>query len=349
MKTADEIYREMIETFTRETGMEPDGAGEMAVRMYALAVQVYGLYQEAEWTRRQCFPQTATGEELDKHAWLRGISRNPASRAVGTLRFSVSTAPETDLPIPQGTVCMTAGLVRFETTQAGVLKAGETAAEVPAQAVLAGPGGNTPAGTIRTMAVAPTGIAACTNPAAFSGGWAEEDDETLRARVLDSYQNQPNGVNEAYYAQQALARIQREMHLATAREEGLTGLCHLLGCLAEGEPDQLRQTLAALLRVGSGSFTLAAVNDAVRGCGISALVEETEDPLKLTVSFPDTGGVPDDFARRQQVIEKLLPCHVLVEYQFQYMTWTLLEGRFLSWEQLEETGATWKTFEAQTL
>ena len=101
--------------------------------------------------------------------------------------------------------------------------------------------------------------------------------------------------------------------------------------------------------MGSGSFTLAAVNDAVRGCGISALVEETEDPLKLTVSFPDTGGVPDDFARRQQVIEKLLPCHVLVEYQFQYMTWTLLEGRFLSWEQLEETGATWKTFEAQTL
>lgn len=81
----------------------------------------------------------------------------------------------------------------------------------------------------------------------------------------------------------------------------------------------------------------------------AALVEETEDPLKLTVSFPDTGGVPDDFARRQQVIEKLLPCHVLVEYQFQYMTWTLLEGRFLSWEQLEETGATWKTFEAQTL
>ena len=75
-------------------------------------------------------------------------------------------------------------------------------------------------------------------------------------------------------AEEALARIQREMHLATAREEGLTGLCHLLGCLAEGEPDQLRQTLAALLRVGSGSFTLAAVNDAVRGCGISALVED---------------------------------------------------------------------------
>lgn len=150
-------------------------------------------------------------------------------------------------------------------------------------------------------------------------------------------------------AEEVLARIQREANLATAQEEGLTGLCRLLGCREEGEPDQLRQTLAALLRVGSGSFTLAAVNDAVRGCGISALVEETGDPLKLAVSFPDTGGMPDDFARRQQVIEKLLPCHVQVEYQFQYMTWTLLEGRFLSWAQLEETGATWKTFEAQTL
>ena len=150
-------------------------------------------------------------------------------------------------------------------------------------------------------------------------------------------------------AEEALARIQREMHLATAREEGLTGLCHLLGCLAEGEPDQLRQTLAALLRVGSGSFTLAAVNDAVRGCGISALVEETEDPLKLTVSFPDTGGVPDDFARRQQVIEKLLPCHVLVEYQFTVLTWDGLEARFDHWDQVEREETTWESLEKQTL
>ena len=33
MKTVDEIYRAMMETFARETGMEPDGTGEVAVRM----------------------------------------------------------------------------------------------------------------------------------------------------------------------------------------------------------------------------------------------------------------------------------------------------------------------------
>lgn len=83
MKTVEEIYREMMDRFSQETGMEPNGTGEMAVRMYALAAQVYGLYEELAWTCRQCFPQTATGEELEKHGFLRGIARNPARQASG--------------------------------------------------------------------------------------------------------------------------------------------------------------------------------------------------------------------------------------------------------------------------
>lgn len=205
MKTTEEIYREMMDCFARETGMEPDGTGELAVRMYALATQVYGLYQEAEWTRRQCFPQTATGEDLDKHAFLRGLARQEARPAEGTLRFLVSGPASQDLTIPQGTVAMTAGLVSFETTQAGVLKAGTNAVEVPARAVRPGAAGNVPAGTVRTMAVAPVGVDGCTNPAAFVGGCGEEGDEALRARILASYRRLPNGTNAAYYAQEALA------------------------------------------------------------------------------------------------------------------------------------------------
>lgn len=184
--------------------MELAGAGEMAVRLRALAAQVYGLYLESAWTRKQCFPQTATGEDLDRHAFLRGITRLPASRAAGTLRFSVQTAGTADLPIPQGTVCLTAGLVAFATTQDGVLAAGQTQVDLPAQAVEPGPGGNVPAGTVQTMSVAPVGIAACTNPSSFTGGRAAEGDEALRARVLATYRQLPNGANKAYYAQQAL-------------------------------------------------------------------------------------------------------------------------------------------------
>ena len=160
MKTAEAIYDEMADQFAQETGMELAGAGEMAVRLRALAAQVYGLYLESAWTRKQCFPQTATGEDLDRHAFLRGVTRLPASRAAGTLRFSVQTAGTADLPIPQGTVCLTAGLVAFATTQDGVLAAGQTQVDLPAQAVEPGPGGNVPAGTVQTMSVAPVGIAA---------------------------------------------------------------------------------------------------------------------------------------------------------------------------------------------
>lgn len=205
MKTVEEIYREMVDRFALETGLEPDGTGELAVRMYALAAQVYGLYAENEWTRRQCFPQTATGEELEKHGALRGVSRQAASRAQGTLRFSVKEAATEDLTVPQGTVCMTAGLVSFETTREEVLPAGSLWVDVPAQAVEAGGGGNVSAGTVRTMTVAPVGIAACGNPEAFTGGREAEGDEALRQRILATYQRLPNGTNRAYYEQEALA------------------------------------------------------------------------------------------------------------------------------------------------
>ena len=205
LKTTEEIYGEMMERFARETGMEPDGSGELAVRMYALAAQVCGLYREAQWTRRQCFPQTATGEDLDRHAFLRGLVRQAAVRAAGVLRFLVSGTASEDLPIPLGTVAMTAGGTAFETIREGVIRAGTSYVEIPAWAVLPGPQGNTPAGTIRTMAVAPAGVAFCTNPAAFTGGCEEEGDEALRMRVLESYRSLPNGTNAAYYRQEAQA------------------------------------------------------------------------------------------------------------------------------------------------
>lgn len=205
MKTVEEIYREMMDRFSQETGMEPNGTGEMAVRMYALAAQVYGLYEELAWTCRQCFPQTATGEELEKHGFLRGICPKPCP------------AGQWDPPLlcpggggggfgdcPRDGV-YDGGLVAFETTQAGVLPAGELSVDLPAQAVEPGPGGNVSAGTVRTMAVAPVGVAACTNPVPFTGGREEEGDEELRARILATYQQLPNGTNGAYYAQEALA------------------------------------------------------------------------------------------------------------------------------------------------
>lgn len=234
--TIDEIYGQMVEAFQRETGVTLAGDGDMAVRLYAVAAQIYALYVQADWVNRQCFPQTAQGEYLDKHAQLRGLERRVAVAAEGILRFETDQAPSTDLTIPVGTVCMTAGLVRFETTQEAVLQAGETMVETTAAAVEPGASGNVAAGTIRAMAVAPVGVSRCTNPEGFSGGLDEESDQELRERVLETFQRMPNGANAAFYEQSAMSFPQVAAAAVVSRPRGV-GSVDVVVSTAAGVPD----------------------------------------------------------------------------------------------------------------
>ena len=89
--TVDEIYSQMAQTFQTETGLALAGDGDMAVRLYAVAAQIYALYVQADWVARQCFPQTALGDYLDKHAQLRGLERRDAVAAVAITTSTVPT------------------------------------------------------------------------------------------------------------------------------------------------------------------------------------------------------------------------------------------------------------------
>lgn len=205
MKTMDEIYQEMLACFGERTGMGLSQSCDLSARLYALAAQVYSLYIQADWVKRQAFPQSAEGEYLDYHARMRGLERKKATAAGGVVRFLAGEARESNRVIPQGTVCMTAGLVRFATARQAVLPAGEMSVDVPVEALTLGVAGNVAAGTIVSMAVAPVGILACTNPEACTGGSDEESDEELRQRILDTFQRLPNGANAAFYEQEALS------------------------------------------------------------------------------------------------------------------------------------------------
>lgn len=237
MKTIDEIYSEMLRNFTEHTGLDAGAGGDLAVRFYAVAAQIHALYLQAEWTEKQCFPQTATGEYLNYHAELRGVERKGAAAAFGVLRFSVGAAASSDLTIPAGTVCMTAGLVRFETMVDAVLAAGESYVDVPAVAVETGAAGNAPAGTILTMAVAPAGIAACTNPAPFTGGADSEDDDSLRLRVLETYRRLANGANAAFYHQKAMSFDDVAAATVMARARGV-GTVDVVIATLSGAPEE---------------------------------------------------------------------------------------------------------------
>ena len=243
MKTIDEIYREMLDCFGAETGLEPREGTDLSARMYALAAQVYALYVQADWVTRQAFPQTAEGEYLDYHAQLRSLERKPALPAQGTVRFTAGEAAQSDRTVPEGTVCMTAGLVRFATTQAAVLPAGELTVDVPVQALEPGTAGNVSAQTVVSMAVAPMGIASCTNPQAFAGGADGEGDEELRARILDTFRRLPNGANAAFYEQGALSFDQVAAAAVIPKPRGLGSVDVIVSTLAGTPGEELLEQL----------------------------------------------------------------------------------------------------------
>ena len=233
----------MLACFGEETGLEPREGTDLSARMYALAAQVYALYVQADWVTRQAFPQTAEGEYLDYHAQLRSLERKPALPAQGTVRFTAGEAAQSDRAIPEGTVCMTAGLVRFATTQAAVLPAGELTVDVPVQALEPGTAGNVSAQTVVSMAVAPMGIASCTNPQAFAGGADGEGDEELRARILDTFRRLPNGANAAFYEQGALSFDQVAAAAVIPKPRGLGSVDVIVSTLAGTPGEELLEQL----------------------------------------------------------------------------------------------------------
>ncbi len=236
MKTADEIYQEMLAGFGARTGLEPREGCDLSARLYAAAAQVCALYIQADWVVRQAFPQTAEGEYLDLHARLRGLERKKPVTARGTVRFRVEEASDVPRSIPKGTVCMTAGLIRFETEEDAALAAGGLTADVPVRALEAGAAGNVAAGTIVSMAVAPMGIAACSNLQACAGGADREEDASLRERVLDTFKRLPNGANAAFYEKEALSFDQVAAAAVISRPRGV-GSVDVVPATLAGAPD----------------------------------------------------------------------------------------------------------------
>lgn len=226
----------MLAVFHEASGYLPSVSCDLAARLMAAAAQLEGLYHEAQWVLDQSFPQSAQGTYLDQHASLRSIRRASATCATGLLRFGLSAAVQRDIPVKAGTVCMTEDGVRYLTLEEGSLPAGSLYVDVPAAAVEPGKAGNAAPNTITIMAAMPTGIRACTNPEAFTGGEDQEDDDSLRARLLDSYRRLPNGANAAYYEHTALSYPGVAAATAVGRPRGV-GSVDVYVATISGKPE----------------------------------------------------------------------------------------------------------------
>ena len=203
--TAQQIFRQMITTFSQYTGQPLDEGCDLAVRMYAAAAQLETLYQYADWSRRQAFPQTADGEYLDYHGQMRDLTRRAPQCAAGTVRITLSEAQPADLTFTAGMRLVAAGDTEFVLDEDYVLRAGLTSFFAHVQAVEPGPQGNLPASSRLVFSNGHAGVLTVVAQQAFTGGADVETDEAFRERILQSFRPGSNGVNADYYKAMALS------------------------------------------------------------------------------------------------------------------------------------------------
>ncbi len=131
------------------------------------------------------FPLWSYGQWLDYHAQARGMYRRAATKATGTLLITGTSGTD----IPAGFIFSTQGsenapAIFFKSKQSSTIGS-EGTVEVEIEAVEAGISGNVSANTITFLSSPIQGVASVTNPLPTSGGTNEEDDESLRQRILE--------------------------------------------------------------------------------------------------------------------------------------------------------------------
>ena len=202
----DEFLTRMNNTFTEKSGLNADEAGDIGMRFEVLAGELYSLACEFEWIRRQAFPNTAAGEYLDYYAQQRGLSRRKGQKAKGGVTFLLDTPLEFNLVIPEGTVCTNLdGSLNYVTVSEITIPRGQDYVFASVRAEDSGERYNAGRNSITTIVTyfsVGISIAASSN---LWGGTDDEDDESLRARIMESMRNTPNSLNGAYYENTAMS------------------------------------------------------------------------------------------------------------------------------------------------
>ena len=190
-KTIEQVRQEMVadyESFISEaTGQTVtlDRSSVHRMELYAAAAQIYQAMQYIDRQGKQSILKYSYSDFLDNLAAFKGVTRNPATPATTTLRFTLSVERDTATGIPKGTRVSTAGSIYFSTDVYAEIPAGSTTVDVPATCTVAGTDGNGfAAGELATIVDPIPYVASVTNTTATEGGAEIESDDDLAERVF---------------------------------------------------------------------------------------------------------------------------------------------------------------------
>lgn len=184
-KSTDDIHKIILDVLPADIDKSEGNHVWNLTRSNALALAEICQFILPE-ALKQILPEWAYGSFLDGHATTRNMKRRAAVAANG---FLTITAGNKDITVPAGSLFATASIndipsVDYQTLADVTIPANESA-QVAIQCTQEGLVGNTPAGTIVLVSSKITGIAAVINEANIMGGTEEEDDETLRERIIE--------------------------------------------------------------------------------------------------------------------------------------------------------------------
>ena len=190
-KTIDQVRQEMVadyESFISEaTGQTVtlERSSVHRMELYAAAAQIYQAMQYIDRQGKQNILKYSYSDFLDNLAIFKGVTRNPATAATTTLRFTLSAERDTATGIPQGTRVSKAGSIYFATDVYAEIPAGSTTVDVPATCTVAGTDGNGFAvGELSTIVDPIPYVASVSNTTATEGGAEIESDDDLAERVF---------------------------------------------------------------------------------------------------------------------------------------------------------------------
>lgn len=190
-KTIDQVRQEMVadyESYISEaTGQTVtlERSSVHRMELYAAAAQIYQAMQYIDRQGKQSILKYSYSDFLDNLAAFKGVTRNPATPATTTLRFTLSAERDTATGIPQGTRISTAGSIYFATDVYAEIPAGSTTVDVPATCTVAGTDGNGFAvGELSTIVDPIPYVASVSNTTATEGGAEIESDDDLAERVF---------------------------------------------------------------------------------------------------------------------------------------------------------------------
>lgn len=152
-------------------------------------------YGYLDWIAKQSVPYTASGEYLESWAALKKVYRKTARAGSGAVTFRGNPG----VVLNAGTQVVRSDTATF-TVQNSVVVNASGVVVVTVKADAAGEPGNTPIGSLMTLAVSVDGIQSSgAVSTSITGGADQELDDALFERMLEAYQSTPNGGSNTDY------------------------------------------------------------------------------------------------------------------------------------------------------